>query len=90
MRTRSEGLFADEPLLADHEVHFCGQPILIIAAENEDAAEEAIHKIKIEIEPLPVITDPRVAFAQNKLLSPSRKFTIGDARICLYSMQICF
>ena len=72
------GIVADEPLLADTEVHFCGQPILLVAAENEDAAEEALHKIKIEIEPLPVITDPRVAFAQNKLLSPSRKFKIGD------------
>jgi len=72
------GIIPDEPLLADTEVHFCGQPILIIAAESEDAAEEALHAIKIDIEPLPVITDPRVAFAQNKLLSPSRKFTIGD------------
>jgi len=73
------GIIPDEPLLADSEVHFCGQPILIIAAENEDAAEEALHKIKVDIDPLPVITDPRVAFAQNKLLSPSRKFKIGDA-----------
>ena len=72
------GIIADEPLLADNEVHFCGQPILIIAAENEDAAEEALLKIRIDIDPLPVITDPRVAFAQNKLLSPSRKFKIGD------------
>ena len=72
------GIIADEPLLADNEVHFCGQPILIIAAENEDAAEEALLKIRIDIDPLPVITDPRVAFAQNKLLSPSRKFEIGD------------
>ena len=72
------GIIPDEPLLADTEVHFCGQPLLIIAAESEDAAEEALHAIKIDIEPLPVITDPRVAFAQNKLLSPSRKFTIGD------------
>jgi len=73
------GIIPDEPLLADTEVHFCGQPLLIIAAESEDAAEEALHAIKIDIEPLPVITDPRVAFAQNKLLSPSRKFTIGDS-----------
>jgi xanthine dehydrogenase large subunit len=73
------GIIADEPLLAENEVHFCGQPILIIAAENEDAAENALTKIKIEIDPLPVITDPRVAFSQNKLLSPSRKFKIGDS-----------
>ena len=72
------GIIQDEPFLADHEVHFRGQPILLIVAETEDAAEEAIEKIKIEIEPLPIITDPRVAFAAGNLLSPSRKFVMGD------------
>ena len=84
------GIIADEPLLADGEVHFCGQPILIVAAENEDAAEEAIHKIEVEIEPLPVITDPRVAFAQNKLLSPSRKFKIGDTAAAFSQCKYVF
>ena len=84
------GIIADEPLLADGEVHFWGQPILIIAAESQDAAEEAIHKIKVEIEPLPVITDPRVAFAQNKLLSPSRKFKIGDAAAAFTQCKYVF
>jgi xanthine dehydrogenase large subunit len=72
------GIIPDEPFLADGEVHFMGQPVLLIVAENEDAAEEAIKEIKIEIEPLPVITDPREAFKQGKLLSPSRKFVKGD------------
>ena len=72
------GIIADEPLLADGEVHFCGQPVLLVVAENEDAAEEAISKIEMEIEPLPVITDPREAFRQGKLLSPSRTFKMGD------------
>jgi xanthine dehydrogenase large subunit len=73
------GIIPDEPLLADTEVHFMGQPILIVAAENEDAAEEALKKIKIEYEPLPVITNPREAFAKGKILSPSRKFVLGNS-----------
>jgi xanthine dehydrogenase large subunit len=72
------GIIPDEPLLAEDEVHFMGQPILIIAAETEDAAEEALKKIKISFEPLPVITNPREAFAKGKILSPSRKFVLGD------------
>jgi len=84
------GIFPDEPLLADEEVHFCGQPVLIIAAENDDAAEEALHKIKIEIDPLPVITHPRIAFAQNKLLSPSRKFKIGDTTTAFAQCKYIF
>ena len=72
------GIIPDEPLLADGEVHFCGQPILLIAAETEDAAEEAYHKIKVEFEPLTVITNPREAFAKGKLLTATRKFQLGD------------
>ena len=55
------GIIPDEPFLAEKEVHYQGQPILLIVAENEDAAEEAIKEIKIEIDPLPIITDPRVS-----------------------------
>ncbi|HQR01634.1 MAG TPA: molybdopterin-dependent oxidoreductase, partial [Ferruginibacter sp.] len=72
------GIIPDEPFLADDIVDFRGQPILLIAAEHEDAAEEAIKKIRVEIDPLPVITDPREAFKQGKLLSASRKFVKGD------------
>ncbi|MFN8307602.1 MAG: molybdopterin cofactor-binding domain-containing protein [Ferruginibacter sp.] len=72
------GIIPDEAFLADDIVDFCGQPILLIAAEHEDAAEEAIKKIRVEIDPLPVITDPREAFKQGKLLSASRKFVKGD------------
>ena len=72
------GIIPDEPLLAEHEVHYRGQPVLLIVAENEDVAEDALHLIEIEIEPLPVITDPREAFAQGKLLSGTRKFQKGN------------
>ena len=72
------GIIPDEPFLVENELHFRGQPILLVVAENEDAAEEAIKEIEIEIEPLPVVTDPREAFKQGKLLSASRKFIKGD------------
>lgn len=72
------GLIPDEPFLADGQVDFMGQAILLVVAETEDAAEDAIKEIKIEIEPLPVITDPREAFKQGKLLCPSRQFVKGN------------
>jgi xanthine dehydrogenase large subunit len=84
------GIIPDEPLLADGEVHFCGQPILLIAAENEDAAEAALGKISITIDPLPVITDPRIAFANNNLLSPSRKFKMGNAAAAFDSCKYIY
>lgn len=84
------GIIPDEPLLADHEVHFQGQPILLIAADNEDAAEEALKLITIEIEPLPIITNPREAFAQGKLLCGSRKFVKGDVEAAFEQCKYVF
>lgn len=73
------GIIPDEPLFADHHVHFCGMPIALVLAETDEAARHAVNKIKVEIEPLPVITDPRVAAAQNELIIPPRTFKIGDS-----------
>ncbi|RFU70490.1 xanthine dehydrogenase family protein molybdopterin-binding subunit [Peribacillus saganii] len=47
-----------EPMLAKDRVTFVGQAIAIVIAENRYAAEDAIGLIKIEFEPLPVVTDP--------------------------------
>ena len=72
------GIIRDEPLLADHHVHFCGMPVALVVAETDEQARAAIKKIKVEIEPLHVITDPREAAAKNELIIPPRKFKIGD------------
>src|SRR5687768_16264190 len=47
------GIVPDEPLLAEHHVHFCGMPVAFVVAESEEAARCAVAQIKIEIEPLP-------------------------------------
>ncbi|MEJ7847734.1 MAG: molybdopterin cofactor-binding domain-containing protein [Pyrinomonadaceae bacterium] len=72
------GVIPDEPLLADGEVHFQGMPIAIVIAESEELARRAARKITAEIEPLEVVTDPRVAFANNDLIVPPKRFKLGD------------
>ena len=73
------GIIPDEPLFADHQVHFCGMPIALVIAETDQQARAAVKKIKVEIEPLPVITDPREAAAKGELIIPPRTFKIGDS-----------
>ncbi len=73
------GIIPDEPLFADHHVHFCGMPVALVLADSDEAARHAVKKIKIEIEPLPVITDPRESVEKNELIIPSRTFKIGDS-----------
>jgi xanthine dehydrogenase large subunit len=84
------GIVPDEPLMADTKVTFRGQPILLIIAENEDVAEDAIKLISIEIEPLDIITDPKVAFSKGDLLCKSRQFTKGNTTRAFASCKYVF
>jgi xanthine dehydrogenase large subunit len=72
------GIVPDEPLLADKEVDFCGMPIAFVVAESDEEARAAVKKIKVEIDLLPVITDPREAQAKGELIVPPRTFALGD------------
>lgn len=80
------GIIPDEPLLADHQVHFCGMPVALVVAESDLQARAALKKIKVEIEDLPVITDPRKAAANGELIIPPRTFKIGD---CDATWNLC-
>ncbi|TGE15580.1 xanthine dehydrogenase molybdopterin binding subunit [Hymenobacter elongatus] len=73
------GIVPDEPLLAEGHVHFRGQPVALVLAETEHQAQAALHLIRVDIDPLPIITDPRVAAAQGELIVPPRTFRIGDS-----------
>jgi len=73
------GIVPDEPLLADGEVHFQGQPIAIVVATTEDLARRAARKITADIEPLEPVTDPRVAAANGDLIVPPKRFKLGES-----------
>ena len=72
------GIVPDEPLFAEHKVHFIGMPVAFVVAETNEIAQAAVKNIKIEIEPLPIITDPREAKEKNELIVPPRTFSLGN------------
>ena len=72
------GIIPDEELLANDRVHFCGMPIALVVADTDEEARTAVKKIKVEIEPLPVTTDPREARAKEEFIVPPRTFKLGD------------
>ncbi|MEO5948278.1 MAG: molybdopterin cofactor-binding domain-containing protein [Chitinophagaceae bacterium] len=72
------GIVPDEELLANTHVHFCGMPIALVVATSDEAARAAVKKIKVEIDPLPIITDPREAKEKGELIIPPRTFQLGD------------
>ncbi len=77
-RNEIGGIIEDEPLLAEKEVHFQGQPILLVVAESEEAAEDALATISVSIKELPVITDPKEAYEKGHVLANSRTFANGN------------
>jgi CO/xanthine dehydrogenase Mo-binding subunit len=47
----------DEPVLAETRVRFKGEQIAAIVAETEEAAMEAVSKVKLDLEELPAVFD---------------------------------
>lgn len=84
------GIVPDEPLLADGEVHFCGQPIAVVVATSEVLARKAAKKVTVEIEPLEVVTDPRVAAARESFIVPPKKFVLGDTAAAFLACEHVF
>lgn len=71
-------IVADEKLLAEDFVYFIGMPIAIVVAKSIEIANKAIKNIKIDIEPLPIITNPREAKELGELIVPPRTFELGN------------
>ncbi len=71
-------IIQDETLLAEHEIHYIGEPVAIIIAESVEAGEEAKNLIKIDIEELPAITDVREAFEKGSLITDPVTFSMGS------------
>jgi CO/xanthine dehydrogenase Mo-binding subunit len=57
-------------------VRFIGDNVAVVVAESEEIADQAIHRIKVDYEDLPVVIDPREAMkAGALLLHPDEKDT---------------
>lgn len=72
------GIIPDEPLLAQGKVDFIGQPVALVVAETPALARKALQSIRLEIEELEPVLDPRVAAARNLLIAPPRTFVLGN------------
>ncbi|MFH1118887.1 MAG: xanthine dehydrogenase molybdopterin binding subunit [Bacteroidota bacterium] len=69
----------DEPCLAETEVNFIGQAVMLIAAETEDIAIEAESLIRIDYEELDAVLSLREAIEKNLLIAPVRYINSGNA-----------
>ena len=79
----------DEPILAEGEVHYVGQPVFAVIAQTRDAARRAaaLAKEVIQIEPLPALLTIATAHAAGQYVLPpmhmQRSTVDGGARAAI-------
>lgn len=71
-------IIEDEPLLAEAEVHFIGQPMAFVVAESPVLARAAAARIVCDIDEKPPVLDPRRAAALGDLIAPARTLSLGN------------
>ena len=61
---RIKTVFPDQPILCEDKVRCLGDPIAIVVAQTRAQALEAADAVKVDYEPLPVLTTPEAAMAE--------------------------
>jgi xanthine dehydrogenase large subunit len=72
------GIIPDEELFAGTSVHYVGEPIALIVADNLLNARVASKLIKAKFEKLPAVFHPREACEKNLLIAPPKIFGSGN------------
>ena len=75
----------DEPILAEGELRYLGQPVFAVVAHTRDAARRAAARAKsvLTVEVLPAVLTPQEAHAQSQYVLPPMHLTRGDAKSAL-------
>jgi len=80
-------IIKDEILLAENEVTFIGQPIVVIAAETREAIARAKAAIKIDIEKLDPIFSIDEAKRRKQFIGPTRRIARGNVDAAFASAE---
>ena len=73
----------DEPILADGEVHYLGQPVFAVVADTRAQARHAARLAVADYAPRPAVLDPLEAHRQQSWVLPPLRLARGDAETAL-------
>jgi xanthine dehydrogenase large subunit len=71
-------IFQDQAFLAQDEVHFVGEVVLVVAAEDPEILRAALRDIRIDYEELPAILSIEAAITQQSYIGGELKIERGD------------
>ncbi|MCB1063155.1 MAG: molybdopterin-dependent oxidoreductase [Verrucomicrobiae bacterium] len=77
-KNRFRPLRADEPLLADHEVSYLGQPVGIVVADTREHADAAAALVEVRYHVSPATTNLEHALALQHFHGEATSITRGD------------
>ena len=76
--------FHDDPLLAETEIRFHGQPVFAVVAETREAARRAARLGRVDVEAeTPVVTVDQAIASDRPDILPSYAFVRGDAEAAI-------
>ncbi|RDV27538.1 xanthine dehydrogenase molybdopterin binding subunit [Alteromonas aestuariivivens] len=71
-------VFDGDPILAEQEIKFYGQPVFAVLADTHQHAWQAANKAQINIIPQPPLLDVDAALEQESFVRPSHRMQQGD------------
>ncbi|HEV8312177.1 MAG TPA: xanthine dehydrogenase molybdopterin binding subunit, partial [Burkholderiaceae bacterium] len=79
----------DDPILADGEVHYLGQPVFAVISADRELARRAAATARqvIKVEPLPAILTPLAAHEAKQYVLPPMHMLRGDAKAAIAKAQ---
>jgi xanthine dehydrogenase large subunit len=72
------GAVHDDPVFAERELSYAGQPIFAVAARTHEQARRAARAARFTIEELPAILDVRTALAEQSFVLPTQRAQRGS------------
>lgn len=80
-------IIKDQTVLASDRVRFVGDPVALVAAQTEEAAEEAAAKVQVVYEELPYVTDPEKALQLNAPLIHDKGNLLAECHVVKGDVQ---
>ncbi|NYT58519.1 xanthine dehydrogenase molybdopterin binding subunit [Alcaligenaceae bacterium] len=75
----------DDPVLADGQVQYVGQPVFAVVAHSHDAARRAARLAQIQYEDLPAVLSPQQARSEQAMVVPPMRMRRGDPEAAIAS-----
>jgi xanthine dehydrogenase molybdenum-binding subunit len=78
---------APQPPILTNEPRYIGEPILALAAVDETTAQDALEKIKLDLEPLPFVIDPMKSLTPDHPVDARLDGNVGSMGVKLQTLR---